>query len=196
MKLLIIVLMISSCSVQKGFDYIIEQIYTEEDPRPFTGVTPELQEYVDRWEEDTGIPVVDIPIAIQDINPGKDITTIFQKCLKIPKPWDEYIKESCSYTGGLCRMKMTPLFNWYAWIQVDTQWWEKNKHNSTAVEQMLYHELGHCLLRLDHNNNVTVDAYGNEWPDSVMHSYLFSEKELMYYELQKEIIYIPELIGE
>jgi len=192
---LTIALLMTGCSVQSGFDFIVGEIYTEKDPRPFKGINPDLQEYVDRWEQDTKAAVVDIPIAIRDINPGKTLATIWQECSKIPKPWDEQTKEKCSYTAGQCQMTKTPSGKWYAWVSVDTQWWAKNKHQDIAVEQLVYHELGHCVLNLDHNDSTFVDDYG-EWPSSIMNSYLFSDNELLNYFYEKYDVYIPELIGD
>lgn len=46
---------------------------------------------------------------------------------------------------------------------------ETNKTNYYAMEQLMFHELGHCSLHLDHD-----DTKANGYPISIMNSKTFS----------------------
>jgi hypothetical protein len=54
-------------------------------------------------------------------------------------------------------------------IRVDYIWWEGASEDSR--EQLIYHELGHCVLDLGHNPNL--NEYG--CPESIMYPYVFGK---------------------
>lgn len=53
-------------------------------------------------------------------------------------------------------------------IKVDKGFWERS--SDTAREELMYHELGHCALGLNHDKTVMSDGC----PQSVMFPYVFS----------------------
>ena len=59
----------------------------------------------------------------------------------------------------------------YREIKIDRDYW--NSINSNAKEQLIYHELGHCILDLGHNDDYSVKA-GYYCPDSIMNSHAFN----------------------
>jgi len=54
------------------------------------------------------------------------------------------------------------------YIEVDETNW--NNSNEGEREEIIFHELGHCVLGRDHDNNI-IEAYGV--PKSIMYPYVF-----------------------
>ena len=48
-------------------------------------------------------------------------------------------------------------------ITVDADWWEMYKDEPTVQRNIIYHELGHCALGLDHSVRGTMSPYVEGW---------------------------------
>ncbi len=72
-------------------------------------------------------------------------------------------------------------------ITIDLEFYEKYKDNEYVIHQLIFHELGHCTLLLDHNNGL--DEIFREI--SIMNSYAFGNK--FYYQHNLDY-YIDSLI--
>lgn len=65
----------------------------------------------------------------------------------------------------------------YAWsdgrrnIEIDPKKWAAL--DTIGKEQLIYHELGHCALNLDHNNAQVIDPDGYTIHGSIMNQYYF-----------------------
>ncbi len=67
---------------------------------------------------------------------------------------------------GFCRRGRTPL------IIIDQAYW--NTATVMEREHLMFHELGHCILNLEHNNKmVPVGIYSI--PESIMYLYMFDD---------------------
>jgi hypothetical protein len=65
--------------------------------------------------------------------------------------------------------------------------------NDYQREQLIYHELGHCVLNRDHNNNlITFVSDAGNWPASIMRSVAFSTTEADVYKTNRSY-YLDEL---
>jgi hypothetical protein len=67
-------------------------------------------------------------------------------------------------------------------VIVDQKWWRYA--SPTSRKQLIYHELGHCVLDKDHVDEI---MHGNGCPVSLMHSYVVSDScfnEHEHYYLQ------------
>jgi hypothetical protein len=74
-------------------------------------------------------------------------------------------------TVGLC----LAFSNGRKTIQIDNAYWAKASDDEK--EQTVYHELGHCILGLDHN--AALNSYG--CPISIMYPYTFGNSNCYYY---------------
>jgi hypothetical protein len=70
----------------------------------------------------------------------------------------------------------------YREIQISPERWDE--YSNLEQEQLLFHELGHCVFDLEHDDSMYMVA-GYICPTSVMRSYMFS-----WYEVQQ--CYVPE----
>lgn len=75
-------------------------------------------------------------------------------------------------TIGVCRT-----YGSYREILIDYEFYNKNKTDYYVMHQLVYHELGHCVLGLGHNDTRDVNGY----PVSIMNSYAFGH--FSYYEM-------------
>ena len=70
----------------------------------------------------------------------------------------------------------------YKEIQISPERWDE--YSDLEQEQLIFHELGHCVFDLEHDDSTYVAA-GYVCPTSVMRSYMFS-----WYEVQQ--CYAPQ----
>lgn len=88
----------------------------------------------------------------------------------------------------------------YSWsdgqrlVEIDKEFF--NRSTSDAIEQVVLHEMGHCVLDKGHEDRTTtfVDET-KQYPKSIMRSYAFNEEELLVYKKYLDY-YIKELLGE
>lgn len=71
----------------------------------------------------------------------------------------------------------------YREIEINSKSW--SSFSEEQKEQLIFHELGHCVFNLDHDD--TKISYKQYCPNSVMRSYMFSQWEI-------ETCYVPENI--
>lgn len=75
-------------------------------------------------------------------------------------------------------------------ILIDRAFWDRS--SDSAREQVVFHELGHCLLQLGHNDNsISIDNL--VIPESIMNSIAFGNQD--YYH-KNEYYYYKELLKE
>ena len=78
-------------------------------------------------------------------------------------------------------------------IEVRRERWDNM--SEAAQEQLLFHELGHCLLGLDHRNSYGIDIFtGYECPNSIMNKFTFSEFNINNCYLPDRTYYLEELL--
>lgn len=126
-------------------------ISTHETPEPRPGINPNLQKYVDEFVAYGKLyrgPDFKLDIINVDIGPAKDL-------------WDPFIDKG---TVGWCKP-----FLWPQQIMLDTLYWEDA--TELEKEQLIFHELGHCVLGREHNDKE--DENGD--PISIMHPYTMDD---------------------
>lgn len=89
---------------------------------------------------------------------------------------------------GLC-------YKWiggYKEIVLSEKYW--NKIDNNQRRELVYHELGHCQLGLDHNDTETTfpDIGSGSYPASIMRSYVFDSVEAQIMLLQMDY-YLKQL---
>ncbi len=123
-----------------------------ESPVPREGIHPDVQQYVNEFVKYGKLYQGDDfelePINI-DIGVARDL-------------WDPFLDRG---TVGWCKPSLKPLE-----IMIDEDYWD----TSTPLEreQLMFHELGHCILGADHDDSVDE----NNEPTSLMNSYVVHDK--------------------
>lgn len=151
--LLSILLTISACG-QIIKDFTTIPVSSVEDPRSFTESDSFFDDYVNEYEKLTGVSVNDVPINFIDDLQGS--------LAGVCKRW--------SYKGNI---------RWKE-ILIDKGYWAQ----MTALQKknLIYHELGHCVKNLEHNQNL---MQGN-CPETLMYSSVINNTCLVnnwdYYE--------------
>lgn len=74
----------------------------------------------------------------------------------------------------------------YAEIEIDPDFWQT--FTEEQREQLVFHELGHCVFKRQHDNTTTDNC-----PTSVMRSYMFNTLEIYQCYLPRYEYYIDEL---
>lgn len=152
----------SNQGLADDYKRVVGNIYN--DPRGATSSDPRLLPYVQKFSVDFKTPIVDLPVYLGDIDTAG-------KCLK----WVQ------NY-GPLPRVEVREVI-------ISGTYYEKIKETPSRVEQLVYHELGHCVLNLTHNDHHTEDGM----PLSVMRSWAFNTQEITeYYKPYKEY-YLTEM---
>lgn len=77
----------------------------------------------------------------------------------------------------------------YKEIRINPVYW--NNYSLEQKEQLIYHELGHCIFNRGHNDRV-MEANTN-CPDSIMRSYMFNINEINNCYLPEYNHYMEEL---
>lgn len=80
--------------------------------------------------------------------------------------------------------------NGYREIQINSLYWDSYSHEQR--EQLIYHELGHCVLNKDHNNGHLPES---SCPMSIMRSFMFNSYEINECYLPEHNHYMEELGG-
>ena len=71
-------------------------------------------------------------------------------------------------------------------IEIDSEFFQKNQNNYYVMQQLMYHELGHCVLDLGHNDQLLANGY----PVSIMYPWAFGH--MYYYEINNDY-YVEQL---
>lgn len=165
-KLLVVLLLTTGCG-QSPTDYVIDKVVKEKDPRTISGIEPLLKKHVDSWQKEFG-NTGDIPIQFADSLPDDKAGICFTwrgmktyREIKILRPYYDRVMKIAS--------------NWPSVA-------------NSMVEQLVYHELGHCHLDQDHR-----DDHENGKPESIMRSWAFNAQEITKYYWSYRPGYIDEL---
>lgn len=73
------------------------------------------------------------------------------------------------------------------WIEIDEDYW--SYLDDMGKEELIYHELGHCVFGLDHDDS-EININGNTIEKTIMNSYHFGYR--WYYQTYRDY-YIDEL---
>jgi hypothetical protein len=146
-KYLLVLILLLSCGTNYAEDLVNKK---EEDPRPHkdSGIDERLQDYVNSFTIVSGISV-NIPIVIEKINDGDKV--------------------------GLC-------YTWegkktYNEIVVDKPFYYRNRKDFSKMEDLVWHELGHCVLGIsEHDDSRFPDDI--QCPNSIMNSNVFNSFEM------------------
>lgn len=71
-------------------------------------------------------------------------------------------------------------------VEIDSTYFQQHKNDYYSIQQLVFHELGHCYFDLDHN-----DTLDNGNPVSIMYPYAFGYAEFYKQNLE---YYINSLI--
>lgn len=111
-----------------------------------------LMQYVDSF--------VDRMILAQK-DTSSNLTRLNRTSIKFGTNFDPYVIGTCTiYGSGTRIIQINPDF-WYGHGT-----WEGSPAHASSKEQLMYHELGHCVLNRDHLNTTTSGI-----ADSIMNSY-------------------------
>lgn len=71
-------------------------------------------------------------------------------------------------------------------IVIDNSYYNEYKNNHNAIEQLVFHELGHCVFKRNHRTDVN----SNNIPESIMYPYVFGDQ---WYYQSNHYYYLNEL---
>ena len=131
---------------------------------------PSLSEYLSQFEEDMGVEI-----------PGHLSISIVDDLYKISNPNVDAVCWSNSKTKVGEK------------IEIRRSRWEDMDDDSR--EQLLYHELGHCVLNKDHNFGQKPGLIWSLCPSSIMNPYTFTEGQIENCYIPDHADYLEELRG-
>ena len=123
-----------------------------------------FDKYVQAFEVEYGEKIVDLDISFGD-----------PKIYFLPK--EVKAIAACMINWGYMGSKK---------IVIDASFWDRITEDSR--EQLIFHELGHCVLGLDH-----IDKIKKGCPVSIMNSYAFSQDEIVKCYIPNKRIYFNRL---
>ena len=170
-RIVIILLLFSNISCGSGpSDYVRERIFREKDPRTIKGIEPKLLKYVESWQKTFGY-IGDIPIQFSYMASAPSKAGV---CITWEGQKSKYkqIEISETYYNSI----MTGLGKDFPEVA------------DKMIEQLVYHELGHCHLEQDHR-----DHHEGEKPLSIMRSWGFNSKETFMFYIPEHDYYVNEL---
>lgn len=164
MKSLFALALFTAVGCGKAKDHIINHVGPKvKDPRSFTGVDPKLLPYYERFESDFNLIIDDVPARIVDLEGNRAGVC-----------WTWCYMDGTSFNA----------------IEIDREYLDKISDNDSKVEQLMYHELGHCVFNSPHRDGY-VD--GTHMPLSIMKPTAFGDYYIYkYYEPEHEY-YLDEL---
>lgn len=125
--------------------------------------------------ENIGKNIVDKDFIVPPLNMGLGTLKYISEFMNI---------EDSSFIVGLCNRLITP-----ANIVFDDKWW--NDATFFQREQLVFHELGHCVLNRGHKDSKVITTLG-EIPSSIMYDHVIEPE--IYVRHRNE--YILELFTE
>lgn len=127
------------------------------EPQRTMSIEPELLQYVESFQADSNR--LGRPMSINDLVVQFDTLPdrVIANCTR-------------GYGTPIIRFSIT-YYNYY-----------KSQGLDHDIEQVMYHELGHCILGLNHNDTTGV----NNWPQSIMNTYHFSGS--LYYNYKNDYL--------
>jgi hypothetical protein len=81
------------------------------------------------------------------------------------------------------------------YVQIDPAYFQQI--SVSRREQLVYHELGHCSLNLNHDPNMISFANvfaSSQWPESIMNPTSFNDSQAQVYEMERSY-YINQMQG-
>ena len=125
------------------------------------GVEPEFQPYVDQFEVDFEVSLDGVPVVWDDIEDDRFVGV----CLT-------HIEDPSLRKVKIDKVKSKDL-------------------TEEQLEQLLYHEFGHCGLDLPHDDTTHVDD--DDRPNSVMRSWMFNSLEARMYWKEYRQEYLEQM---
>jgi predicted SprT family Zn-dependent metalloprotease len=126
---------------------------------------PEFISFIKKFEDEFNVKVENIPIYFHDFEPSKV----------------ESLNGNLTYsaTAGTCTYIASNHI--FTFIRINPIIW---RHSSeTQKEIIIYHELGHCMFYLEHNNNNLYDSRYGLMPESIMNENSpVEDGEINYYK--------------
>ena len=136
--------------------------YRESDTIAGTGeVDAELSVYLERFEDDMGVTIPD-HLSINVVETLENV-------------YNSNVDAVCWSRGGVGEK-----------IEIRRSRWEELSEASR--EQLLYHELGHCVLDKGHKSGNRWGSQGYWCPPSIMNPYTFTERQI-------DSCYKPDHVG-
>ena len=140
-------------------------------------VHPRLLQYYQMFADAAKVPVPVIKMTIGNLE-----STVAGKCYKPGgKPVNDQVGELIFGEGNEQERR----------IVINRSYYEKHEHNESAIQQVVFHELGHCLLDREHDED-WVELEGLRVPKSIMFSRSFGDQP-WYPELRP--YYSREMFG-
>ena len=169
--ILMISFMCTCCAYDGHEDIFLDPCVCVEDPRKLFGIDKDFIEFVETFEMLAEQEVTDLPIHY-----GKE---------------SEFkVNKDGSHTIGFCRGWRNVLNGTlYKEVRIKRSWWEQASYDSR--EFLILHELGHCFLDREHNENF-IEMNGEIIPESIMYPLEFGWQ--YYYGYYKEY-YFEELVN-
>ena len=161
--------MASSCGNGEN-DFIRYKTSKEKDPRDIKGVEPVLQKYIYSWEKEFGL-IGDISIGFKEVTKSKNAIGV---CL--------------TWTGQKRKYKQIEIKRSYYNTVMKNIAPDFPEKADKMIEQLVYHELGHCHLEQDHR-----DYWVDGKPGSIMRSFAFNSSEIQNYYIPEHSYYVEEL---
>jgi hypothetical protein len=136
-----------------GGGVLISSCAQQRDPRAFTDVPAEIEEYYSRFESYYGVDPSYVSAGFIDKIEGEE--SIVAVC----KSWTSGHRE----------------------ILIEKGYW--NQLNDYGREELVFHELGHCVFNRGHDNS----TYQDGCPASIMNEYVFGESQC-YIDYRDDLI--------
>lgn len=153
--LLLIIIMFSSYKAYAS-DFVIKN---EPDPNMVIGIDERVQPYVKTFEKISGLRVI-IPIGIIEIT-------------------DKEERGKKRLIVGECQTWGDEKGNIFNQIVIDKLFYNLYRFNFNRMENLIWHELGHCALGIDEHDDTRLKE--DEFcPNSLMNSEGFGDEELSY----------------
>lgn len=154
-------LILTGCgSQQSDYREILVNSVGKTDPRTVYGRQSSFIEHYTAFENTFGVTIGDIPIRLSDNIDAAGVCTT----------WTKGSKQ-------------------YKQIEISRSYYTKIKHSKAKVEQLVFHELGHCVLGRHHNN----EEHQGGGPASIMKSRAFNSYDINKYYIPNRQYFINEL---
>lgn len=131
-------------------------------------IDPLLEPYVDRFESLTQHQYpVDIKVDIKDLPPNEDGICAIS-------------------SNGFKEISISPIYIQHEQFTIDSTGYSK------GLEQLVWHEIGHCILYRQHTTALRDGVH----PSSVMYPYTFgyTGSNFVQYFTDNEVYYLDELV--
>ena len=127
------------------------------------------------------------PVKFGPIVQAKELAQhieLFEAIYKTQTNYSVTIGELPDNMAGVCRVWTDGRRE----VVLDAAYYNANANNANVIEQLVFHELGHCTFDFAHRSELLSNGY----PKSIMYPYAFGH--LSYYNTYRTY-YFAELIG-